>query len=143
MMEVTAPEVAEAEVAEEGQGQDQQTEQEKEKADQDDVALPTLDDWRAEQAGTAEFQAISCEHQYGFVHLCGVMVLCIEHNLQCSEVVEQWLLLVRHVCVATKVGRRSLVSENGYDWVKKVLSLQTSNVYLIALGEICLEALDA
>ena len=65
-----------------------------------------------------------------------------ENSIQSLEVIEQWLLLVRHLCLSSSLALMSLVDAGLEDAIEKVLSIQNDGLYTVALGRICLAALD-
>lgn len=65
-----------------------------------------------------------------------------EAHLQSPEVMEQLLLLVDHLTQKSQVCKFLLVDNGMPLVVQRVLSSQTDNVYMIALSEICSEALE-
>lgn len=65
-----------------------------------------------------------------------------EHNIQSLEVIEQWLLLVRHLCLSSSLALMSLVEASLEVTIEKVLSIQNDDLYTVALGRICLAELD-
>lgn len=65
-----------------------------------------------------------------------------EAHLQSPEVMEQLLLLVDHLTQKSQVCKFQLVDNGMPLVVHRVLSSQTDNVYMIALSEICSEALE-
>ena len=65
-----------------------------------------------------------------------------EQNLQSLEVVEQWLLLIRHLSVTSSLALMSL-AEAGVDHaIEKVLSIQNDDLYTVALARLCLAELE-
>lgn len=65
-----------------------------------------------------------------------------EHSIQSLEVIEQWLLLVRHLCLSSSLAIMSLADASLEDAIEKVLSIQNDDLYTVALGRICLAELD-
>lgn len=62
-------------------------------------------------------------------------------NIQSLEVVEQWLLLVRHLCISSGLARVSLVEACVEDAIAKIITIQNTELYTIALCRICLNEL--
>jgi hypothetical protein len=78
-------------------------------------------------------------HRLTFV---GLLQYVGETHLQSREVLEQLMLMIAHLCAKSQLCKFQLVDNGLPIVVQRILASQTDNVYLIALTEICSEALE-
>jgi hypothetical protein len=118
----------------------------------DDVSIDSITDWKEDNFDNDDQLIAGNEDQFmGVPHtlskedgltqemtLCELLVHSGENNMQSDEVIEQWLLLIYQLGVGSPLSTQSLVNAYVDGSVQKVLSIQTNNVYLIALCELCL-----
>jgi len=78
-------------------------------------------------------------HRMSFVSL---MQYIGETHLQSREVIEQLLLLVDHLANKTQVCKFQLVDNGMPLVVQRIVASQSDNVYMIALSELCADALE-
>jgi pyruvate-formate lyase-activating enzyme len=115
----------------------------KDKDDDDADSVTSVSDWKKDHAKEEAFQILEAINKTEQVYLSELLVICIENNLQSLEVVEQWLLLIRHLLVTSKLAYQALQAEGIMEWLKRIITLQSSNTYIIALTEICLDKMIA
>mmetsp|Transcript_21704 Transcript_21704/g.31586 ORF Transcript_21704/g.31586 Transcript_21704/m.31586 type:complete len:751 (+) Transcript_21704:108-2360(+) len=118
---------------------------EEEEEDDDGISVTSIDDWK-ECNRDADDKLIdeSKEDIDGKqLSLSEVLVLSGEQNMQSPEVMEQWLLLIHHLATRSAMSKQSLINFYVDRIVHKVLAIQISDTYVIALCEICLSLLKA
>ena len=84
-----------------------------------------IDDWKGEAS----------------LPISRLLFLVGEKNIQSLEVIEQWLLLIRHLCLSSPMALMSLAEANMESAIEKVLTIQNDDLYTVALGRICLNEL--
>ena len=65
-----------------------------------------------------------------------------ETHLQCTEIIEQLLLLIDHLINKSQVCKFQLIDHNIMICIQRIKSCYIDNIYMIALSEICCEQLE-
>ena len=78
-------------------------------------------------------------HRMSFL---GLLQYIGETHLQSREVIEQLLLLVDHLANKTQVCKFQLVDNGMQLVVQRIVASQNDNIYMIALSELCSDALE-
>jgi hypothetical protein len=118
--------------------------------DDDEVSVEDLEDWK-ERHRDEDDRLLDGEEDLGVdgrkeggaeemavLTLSYVLYRSGELNMQTGEVMEQWLLLIHHLAQESALGRQMLVNAYVDNVISKVANMQTTNVYLTALCEMCI-----
>lgn len=71
-----------------------------------------------------------------------VMQFIGESHLQCTEVIEQLLLLISHISVKSSLIRHTMIDSGFLLIIQRIIDSQSNNLYMVTLAEVCLDAIN-
>ena len=74
-----------------------------------------------------------------YISLFSLLLKCAEMHLQCVDLIEQFLLLLRHFCIVSNLAKMVLHDCLMCEWVDRLRHIYSRNPYICALCEIAAE----